>query len=73
MNPQKVVASGGGKAFPTPRPLYNLDKLAERPDDWILVVEGEKTADAAAELFPDHVAMTSPGGAKAAAKPTGRR
>jgi hypothetical protein len=54
------------QSFPTPRPLYNLDKLAERPDDWILVVEGEKTADAAAELFPDHVAITSPGGSNAA-------
>ena len=54
------------QSFPTPRLLYNLDKLAERPDDWILVVEGEKTADAAAELFPDHVAITSPGGSNAA-------
>jgi DNA primase len=34
----------------------------------VLVVEGEKTADKAAELFPDHVVTTSPGGAKAAAK-----
>ena len=43
------------QSFSTPRPLYNLDKLTERPLDWVLVVEGEKTADAAAELFPDHV------------------
>ena len=54
------------QSFPTPRPLYNLDKLAERPDDWVLAVEGEKTADAAGELFPDHVAITSPGGSNAA-------
>jgi hypothetical protein len=56
------------KGFPEPRPLYNLHKLAERPDDWVLVVEGERAADAAAELFPDHVVTTSLGGAKAAAK-----
>jgi hypothetical protein len=38
--------------FPIPRPLYGLDRLAARPDDPVLVVEGEKTADAAAELIP---------------------
>ena len=54
------------KGFPEPRPLYNLDKLAERPDDWVLIVEGEKTADAVGKLFPDHVAITSPGGSNAA-------
>ena len=54
------------KGFPQPRPLYNLDKLAERPDDWVLIVEGEKTADAVGKLFPDHVAITSSGGSNAA-------
>ena len=54
------------KGFPEPRPLYNLDKLAERPDDWVLIVEGEKTADAVGKLFPDHVAITSSGGSNAA-------
>ena len=33
----------------------------------MLVIEGEKAADAAQRLFPDHVATTSVGGAKAAA------
>ena len=33
-----------------------------------MLVEGEKTAEAAAELFPDHVVITSPGGSKAAGK-----
>jgi hypothetical protein len=60
-----------------PRPLYGLDRLAARPDAPVLVCEGEKAADAAGELFPEHVAITSPGGAKAAAKadwtPTGGR
>jgi putative DNA primase/helicase len=51
-----------------PRPLYGLERLAARPDSAALVVEGEKAADAAEGLFPDHVAVTSPGGGKAAAK-----
>ncbi len=56
------------KGFADPRPLYGLDVLAARADAPVLVVEGEKTADAAAKLFPSHVVVTSPGGSKAAAK-----
>ena len=56
------------KAFFEPRPLYGLDRLATRPDAPVLVTEGEKAADAAAKLFPDHVAITSPGGSNAAGK-----
>jgi len=52
--------------FPRPRPLYGLDRLAARPNSPVLVSEGEKAADAAAVLLPDHVAITSPGGSKAA-------
>ena len=65
------VADGGEMTcggFAEPRPLYNLDKLAARPEAPVLVVEGERTADAAGELFPDYVATTSPGGSKAADK-----
>lgn len=51
-----------------PRPLYGLDRLAARPADPVMVCEGEKAADAAGVLFPDHVAITSPNGAKAADK-----
>ncbi|HJS85712.1 MAG TPA: DUF927 domain-containing protein [Acetobacteraceae bacterium] len=51
-----------------PLPLYGLDRLAQRPDAPVLVCEGEKAADAAATLFPDHVGITSQGGAKAAGK-----
>lgn len=47
-----------------PRPLYGLDRLAARPDSWVLVVEGEKTADAATKLLPDFVAVTFPGGSQ---------
>jgi hypothetical protein len=56
------------KALPTPRPLYHLDRLAANPDARVLVVEGEKTAEAAARLFPDFVITTSPNGANAASK-----
>lgn len=51
-----------------PRPLYGLPGLATRPDAPAMICEGEKAADAAAVLFPDHVAITSPNGAKAADK-----
>lgn len=53
---------------PEPRPLYGLDRLAARPSAPVLLVEGEKTADAAQQLFPDFVAVTWQGGAKAVDK-----
>ena len=55
------------KALPTPRPIYGLDRLAARPDAPVIVTEGEKAADAAQRIFPDHVAVTSSGGARSAA------
>ena len=54
------------KGIPSPRPLYNLQALGERPDAPVLVVEGEKTSDAAGKLFSSHVPTTSMNGAKAA-------
>jgi|GEM_PF-1170764 len=53
---------------PQPKPLYHLDRLTARPDAPVLLTEGEKTADAALKIFPEFVSVTSPGGAKAAAK-----
>jgi hypothetical protein len=47
-----------------PRPLYGLEKLAERPEAPVLVVEGEKAADAAAKLLGSYVVVTWPGGAQ---------
>jgi uncharacterized protein (DUF927 family) len=55
------------KGHAKPRALYGLDRLAARPDAPVLVTEGEKSADAAGELLPGFVAMTSPNGAKSAA------
>lgn len=56
------------KNWDAPRPLYGLDRLAARPGVPVLVVEGEKAAEAAAALFPTYVVTTSPNGAKAADK-----
>jgi hypothetical protein len=53
------------RAFSSPRPLYRLDRLAARPESVVLVVEGEKTTDAARDHFPHLVAVTWPGGAQA--------
>jgi hypothetical protein len=50
------------------RPLYRLHQLATRPDAQVLVVEGEKCADAAQALLPRLVVTTWQGGGKAAGK-----
>ena len=42
-----------------PRPLYWARRKAAAP---VLIAEGEKAADAAAKLFPDHACVTWPGG-----------
>lgn len=55
------------KAPEHPWPLYGLDRLAKRPDAPVLVVEGEKTADAAEWIFPGTVAVTSGSADSAAA------
>lgn len=49
--------------FDKPRPLYNLHEIVSRPNDIILLVEGEKTADAGKILFPSMVVSTWMGGA----------
>lgn len=55
-------------AFAEPRPIYGLDRLAARPDAPVLLVEGEKCADAAAGELPDLVVVSWPGGGKAVKK-----
>lgn len=56
------------KAPPALRPLYGKQQLAIKPDAPVLIVEGEKTADAAALLYPSAVVITWPSGCKAYAK-----
>lgn len=51
-----------------PRPMYGLDRLAARPDAPVLLVEGEKCADAPRDLLPELVPVSWPGGSKAIAK-----
>ncbi|MDP3936209.1 MAG: AAA family ATPase [Alphaproteobacteria bacterium] len=46
-----------------PLPLYNLKELMDHPTKPILIVEGEKTADAAQHIFPEMVVTTWHGGA----------
>ena len=57
-NPDMIM-----KAIEPPRPLYNLHLLAAAPLLPVLLVEGEKAADAAGRLFPQLVATTFSGGA----------
>lgn len=46
------------------RPLYGLDKLAAQPDAYVLLVEGEKCADAPVDMIQG-VPVSWPGGSKA--------
>jgi hypothetical protein len=54
------------KWIDAPRPLYGLDRLATTSHYPVVVCEGEKACDAAAQLLPEYVATTAPGGAAAA-------
>ncbi len=48
---------GFASDWPAPRPLYRLPALRQQPDAPVLMAEGEKAADAAAFLFPDHACL----------------
>ena len=50
------------QGFGDDRPLYGLDQLAQKPEARVLVVEGEKTAEAAKSLFPEYAVITWSGG-----------
>lgn len=55
-------------AFAEPRWLYGLDRLAANADAMVLVVEGEKCADAAQAVLSDWAVVSWPGGGKAVDK-----
>jgi putative DNA primase/helicase len=61
-------SNGGGKAFPRHALFITSTNLRARPEAPVMVCEGESSANAAARIFPDYVAVTSPGGCKSAAK-----
>ncbi len=56
--------------FPEPRPLYGLDHLAAEPDAQVLLVEGEKCADAGNRLMAGKrvVCLSWMGGGKSISK-----
>lgn len=56
------------KGPPAPSVLYRTPELIEDMTRPVLVVEGEKTADAAAALFPDMAVVTWQGGGNAVQK-----
>lgn len=62
-------AEGGAKwrwrGFDKPRPMYGLDRLAARPAENVIIVEGEKCADELQRVLPDVVVVSWPGGSKA--------
>ena len=53
------------RVMPAPRPLYNLPDIRAFASKPVVVVEGEKCADAATLVFPDCVVTTWAGGADA--------
>ncbi len=67
-NPESGKFSWRWLSFPEPRPLYGLDRLAAKPDAFVLAVEGEKCADAGQTELDDLVVVSWPGGGKAVGK-----
>ena len=53
------------QGYSGPRPAYNADQLASRPDAPVLIVEGEKCADIASQQLRAYVCMTWAGGSNA--------
>jgi len=51
------------QGLPKPRPVYNLHFITLRTSEPIMIVEGEKAAEAAHALFPKYTASTWIGGA----------
>lgn len=66
-----AIPDGSGwrwAAFPAPRPLYRLPDISAHTAKTVLMVEGEKTAEAARLILDELVVTTWPGGAEATAK-----
>ncbi len=58
----------GGIAGKIERPIYNAQYLKQYPDKPILIVEGEKTAEAGMIFFPELITVTWLGGCQAVSK-----
>lgn len=50
--------------WPSPRPIFGLHHLARRPEDGVLITEGEDAAIAAQKLFPQAVCISHGEGCK---------
>jgi len=51
--------------WPAPRPIYRLPELVASGNEPVLICEGEKSADAAAGMLLEHVAISWSNGSKA--------
>lgn len=58
----KGLAAWKWKGFGDITPLYGLDRLAHKSNAPVLLVEGEKAADAAQKLFPEMAVLSWVGG-----------
>ena len=67
-NVAKACQKWAWKALADNRPLYGLNKLQTMPNTPVLLVEGEKTADAAQNILPDYAVLSWSGGCKAVRK-----
>lgn len=56
------------KMWPEPRPLYGVELLKDNPSLPILIVEGEKAAEAARKIQQKYLVITWPSGSKAVSK-----
>lgn len=58
--PYSFSEEGAWKCKHYPKPvLYNLDKIVSNPDKWILLVEGEKAAEAAQKIVGERYVVTT--------------
>ena len=53
------------QAFNAPRPLYKCELLNKMPNADIIIVEGEKAADALAPILSEYIVLSWAGGSKA--------
>ena len=58
-----VTEAWRSRGLPTPRPLYGLMGLVKRPTAQVVIVEGEKCADALQAALPEAVVISWAGGA----------
>ena len=50
------------------KPIYRAEKLGQSPLKRVLIVEGEKAADASAKIFPEYTGISWMGGSASASK-----